>query len=117
MNHLRKLILEAAESLDSVNELEETLKWNEPSYLTKKGSTIRMDWKEKNPNQYALYFKCTSKLVPTFKEIYGDLFTYEGNRAIVFQMDEKIPEKELKNCVSAGLRYHLVKQVPGLDMN
>lgn len=24
-----------------------------------------------------MYFKCTSKLVPTFKEVFGDLFKYE----------------------------------------
>ena len=65
-------------------ELEETLKWGEPSYLVKKGSTIRMDWKVKTPDQYAMYFKCTSKLVPTFRELFGDLFKYEKNRAILF---------------------------------
>ena len=45
---------------DLLKELEETLKWGEPSYLVKKGSTIRMDWKSKAPNQYAMYFKCTN---------------------------------------------------------
>ena len=57
--------------------LEETLKWGEPSYLTKYGSTVRMDWKEKNPEQFAVYFKCTSALVPTFKTIYKDKFKFE----------------------------------------
>ncbi len=116
MNHLRQLILEAAEELEGLQEIEETLKWNEPSYLAKKGSTIRIDWKEKTPDQYAIYFKCTSKLVPTFKEVFGDLFNYEGDRAIIFQLNDPIPKKELKKCISAGLRYHDVKQLPSLGI-
>lgn len=106
---LRSLVLEAAEELDAINEVEETLRWGEPSYLVKKGSTIRMDWKEKAPEQYAIYFKCTSKLVTTFRELYSDTFSFEGNRAIVFQLDDKIPETELKSCIKAALQYHKVK--------
>ena len=49
---------------------EETLKWGEPSYLVKNGSTIRIDWKSKTPDQYAMYFKCTSKLVPVFRSLF-----------------------------------------------
>ena len=116
IQHLRSLILEAASEIDHITKLEETLKWGEPSYLVKKGSTIRIDWKEAKPEQYAMYFKCTSKLVPPFKALYEDVFTFEGNRAIVFQLDEQVPKKELKNCISAGLTYHKVKELPLLGM-
>ena len=108
---LRSLILESAEELEAVSKLEETLKWGEPSYLTKTGSTIRIDWKEKAPDQYAIYFKCTSKLVPSFRTAYEEVFSFEGNRAIVFQMEDKVPEKELKQCIKAGLMYHKVKHL------
>ena len=57
--------------------------WGEPSYLVKGGSTIRMDWKKANPEQYAMYFHCKTKLVDTFKELYQDVFKFEGNRAII----------------------------------
>ncbi len=113
---LRKLVFETAEEIEEITDLEETLKWGEPSYLVKKGSTIRIDWKKKNPEQYAMYFKCTSKLVPSFKTVYGDLFEFEGNRAIVFQLDDRVPEAELKNCIRAGLTYHRVKHLPMLGM-
>jgi len=96
--------------------MEETLKWGEPSYLVKGGSTIRIDWKLKTPNQYAMYFKCTSALVPTFRMVYKGLFTFEGSRAITFQMDERIPKKELKSCIKAALRYHKVKHLPTLGI-
>ncbi|SFB44589.1 DUF1801 domain-containing protein [Algoriphagus aquimarinus] len=115
MLNLRRLVLESAEELN-LPSLEETLKWGEPSYLAKKGSTLRMDWKEKSPDQYAIYFKCTSKLVPTFRFIFDDTFDYEGNRAVVFRLDEEIPEAELKQCIKVALTYHQVKHLPTLGL-
>lgn len=116
MMRLRKLILEVAASTDGIEQLEETLKWGEPSYLTKRGSTIRMDWKSKQPDQYAMYFKCTSRLVPVFKEVYGDVFNFESNRAIVFNLQEKVPLKELRKCIKMALTYHKVKHLPLLGV-
>ena len=111
---LRQLILNTAEEIEGIDELEETLKWGEPSYLAKKGSTIRIDWKPKKPDQYAVYFKCTSKLVTTFKEIYPKEFKYETTRAIYFNLDDKVPEKKLKHCIELALTYHHVKHLPRL---
>ena len=111
LNYLRELILETA-SENAISELEETLKWGEPSYLAKKGSTLRIDWKAKSPNQYAMYFKCTSKLVETFREVFGDTFKYEKNRAILFELEDKVPKKELKECIRLALTYHSVKHLP-----
>jgi len=116
MEALRDLIIKAAGEIDEITQLEETLKWGEPSYISKFGSTIRIDWKSKAPDQYAIYFKCTSKLVPTFKLTYPDIFQYEGNRAIVFKLDEQIPQMELKRCIKAALMYHKVKQLPLLGL-
>lgn len=45
---LRNLIIKTAEDCEKITAVEETLKWGEPSYLTKKGSTIRIDWKAKH---------------------------------------------------------------------
>ena len=112
MQHLRDLVLSVAKEMEEVDQVEETLKWGEPSYLTRYGSTVRMDWKQKNPNRVAIYFKCTSKLVPTFKALYGDKFTYENNRAILFQLSDDIPEVELRHCISMALNYHKVKHLP-----
>lgn len=116
MIYLRELILESAQELEGLTSLEETLKWGEPSYLTKHGSTLRMDWKAKQPDQYAMYFKCTSRLVETFRVVFEQTFQFDGNRAIVFQMDDHIPKNELKECIKATLRYHKVKQLPTLGI-
>jgi len=116
MEHLRSLIFEVANGAEAISKIEETLKWGEPSYLVKNGSTIRIDWKPKNPNQYAMYFKCTSKLVETFKIVFKDTFEYEGQRAIIFKLDDIIPETALKHCIEAALKYHKVKQLPNLGI-
>ena len=114
---LRALVIEAAEELEGISSIEETLKWGEPSYLTKHGSTLRMDWKPKAPNQFAMYFKCTSRLVETFRIVFKNKFAFEGNRAIVFKMEDQIPKHELKECIKATLTYHKVKQLPTLGIS
>lgn len=116
MYYLRELVKETAAEIPEVIELEETLKWGEPSFMTKNGSTLRMDWKEKTPDQYQMYFKCTSRLVETFKLVFGNHFQYEKNRAIVFRIDQKIPMRELKKCVKAALLYHKIKEDLRLGM-
>lgn len=116
LQYLRNLVLETAEEIEGVKEVEETLKWGQPSYLTKLGSTLRMDWSEETPDQYAMYFQCTSRLVPTFREVFGHVLTLERNRAILFQMDEALPEGELKKCIATALTYHKAKHKPMLGL-
>lgn len=107
--NLRGLILETADEINEIDEIEESLKWGEPSYKTNIGSPIRFDWKEKTPGQFALYFNCQSRLVPTFRLVHGDTLDFEGNRAIILQIEEELPETELKECIAAALTYHDVK--------
>ncbi len=108
---IRSLILLVAKE-DDIEKMEETLKWGEPSYITKIGSTVRFDWKKRSPEKYYVYFNCKTNLIDTFKEIYGDTFNYEGNRAIVFNTEDEIPIAELKHCISMSLRYHQIKHLP-----
>ncbi|QQR54552.1 DUF1801 domain-containing protein [Candidatus Peregrinibacteria bacterium] len=105
---LRQLIFDIASKTKGVGDLEETLRWNQPSYLTsqsKSGSIIRID-QMKGTNQYAIYFHCQTSLISTFREIYPQL-RYQGNRAIVFDESEKIPVKELEHCILMALTYNL----------
>lgn len=113
---LRQLLLDAASETEGVGKLEETLKWGEPSYLTKGGSTIRMAWKESEPDQYGVYFNCNTKLIGTFKELYSDIFQFEGARAILFDGNDEVPIDELKHCLSLALTYHKRKHLPMLGI-
>ncbi|NKB76358.1 MAG: DUF1801 domain-containing protein [Gammaproteobacteria bacterium] len=118
---LRRLIFDVASTLDGESQLEETLKWNEPSYLLKGGSAVRIDWKAKSPNQFFIYFNCKTRLVETFREYYGDQLDFDGNRAIVFTNGndasiESIHE-ELRHCIALALRYHSIKHLPMLGVS
>lgn len=106
---LREAIFAVAKE-QNITDLQETLKWGEPSYVTKLGSTVRFDWKKKHPEQFVIYFNCKTSLVDTFKEIYGDSFKFEGNRAIVFNMNDIVPWSALKHCIALSLRYHTLKK-------
>ena len=108
---LREVIYTVATELD-IKDLQETLKWGEPSYINKIGSTVRFDWKQTSPEQFYLYFNCKTTLVETFKEIYGDNLKFEGNRAIVVNINEEVPWNKMKHCISLSLRYHQLKKLP-----
>ena len=106
---LRKLIFETAEATEGVGPVTETLKWGEPAYLTeasKSGTTVRIAWKARSPKQYAMYFHCQTNLVDTFRALFPGEFTYEGNRAIIFEQSEAVPEKPLSHCIAMALTYH-----------
>ena len=114
MLQLRNWVIKCAEELEEIKVLVETLKWGEPSYLVKKGTTLRMDWKEKNPNHIALFFQCTSMMLPTIKRVFGNSLTYEKNRAVIFNLNEELSEKEIKACIEMALTYHKYKHLPFL---
>ena len=110
---LRELILETARETPGVGRLEETLRWNEPAYLTSEtnsGSTIRINRKPDSDTNYSMYFNCKTNLVDTFRTLFPKTFRYRGNREIEFDVDDRIPTKELKLCVAMALTYHLKKR-------
>ncbi|PHS12658.1 MAG: hypothetical protein COA86_18180 [Kangiella sp.] len=120
MLYLRSLIIDTYkqnnEKKKNKNTFQECLKWGEPSYLFKFGSTIRIDWKFKNPKFLNIYFNCQSLLVETFREVYGEELTFEKNRAILINVDKKFPEKILAHCFELTMNYHKIKHLPLLGV-
>jgi hypothetical protein len=110
---LRRLIFETARTTAGVGALHETLKWGQPSYVTaetKSGSTVRIDQVKSSPDRYAIYFHCQTDLVATFRELYPTEFTYGGNRSILLNAKDKVPEPALRHCIALALTYHLNKR-------
>ena len=110
---LRELIFTVAARTPGVGEIEEALKWGQPSYLTtetKSGSTIRLGAIPADPGKYALYCHCQTTLIETFKERYGTIFCYEDNRALVFSQSDRLPIKAVSGCIELALTYHLQKR-------
>ena len=113
---LRRLILETARTTTGVGALQETLKWGQPSYLTtetRSGSTIRIDRIKSATDQYAIYFHCQTDLVETFRELYPRELNCVGNRCIVLNVADALPEPALRHCVALALTYHLNKRKAG----
>jgi len=109
---LRELIFDTARTTTGVGELEETLKWGQPSYLTSEtgsGSTVRIDGIKSDPDQYAIYFHCQTNLVETFRELYPKL-RYGGNRSILLNTADELPKAALRHCVGLALTYHLTRR-------
>ena len=110
---LRELIFRTAGLAEGVGQIEESLRWGEPAYLTaksKSGSTIRIGWKKSSPSQYAMYFHCQTNLVETFRATFPNEFKFKGNRAIVFDQADAVSMDSLAYCVAAALTYHRDKQ-------
>ena len=110
---LRELILDVAASTQGVGEVEETLRWGEPAYLTsatESGTTIRIDWKPRAPAQYAMYFHCQTDLIANLRAAFSETLEFEGNRSIVLHGDAELPVEPLSFCIAAALRYHLDKK-------
>lgn len=123
LEFLRNLILEVAKNTDSVGEIEETLKWGEPAYVTlpcwldtkaggkKKvkasGTTIRIDWKSNTPDQYSIYVNCKTNLIDSYNSLFPDTFNFEGSRALVFELEQELPLEALRICIQMALTYHL----------
>lgn len=110
---LRELVIETANETAGVGKIEETLKWGQPSYITpqtKSGSTIRVAPTAKDSDHdYAMYFICSTTLVESFREMFGDTFIYDGDRALLFKVGDDVPQNELRACIAMALTYHLNK--------
>ncbi len=110
IRELRDTVLDVAKNTPGVGRIEECLKWGQPSFVTvnpKSGSTIRIDAVKDSGTKVAVYFICNTNLVDRFRERYPETFTFEGNRALVFDVDKDLPEAELRHCIAMALTYHL----------
>jgi len=109
---IRRLIYEVAKTTPGVGPLEETLKWNSPSYLTSFfwwGTTIRIDRLQKEAAVYSINVQCQTNLVQPFRKTYGDFFIYDKNRGVLLDVNTRVPVEELRHFIYLALTYHLRK--------
>lgn len=109
--NLRSLIFDIAES-NQLGRVKESLKWNELSYHVRHGSPIRIDWKEKTPEIYSIFFNCNTSLVETFRHLYADDLEFQGKRAINIRLDEDIKKPSLRSAILLALTYKKIKDLP-----
>ena len=111
LSEIRNLIFEIAEE-KNLGVIDESIRWGEPSYSAKGGSPIRIDWKARSPNQISLFVNCKTRLIDTYKALYGNTFTFIGNREVVLPLSKPIPLEELRACILMALQYHKLKSLP-----
>jgi hypothetical protein len=112
LSEIRQLVLRTARETKGVGEVLEALRWGQFSFLTaetESGSTIRIDGRREG-DMLAVYFHCQSGLISHFKELYPKCFTFEGERALLFDARNNLPTAELKHCISLALTHHLRKK-------
>lgn len=108
---LRALIVETASGNAAIGDLEETLKWGQPSYLTvrpRTGTTIRIDQDKSAAGDVALFVNCQSTLVSDWRGLFPEL-TFGGDRSVHFRLDAPLPENELRQMITMALTYHRKK--------
>ena len=89
--------------------LTETLKSGEPAYLTeatKTGSTIRLAWKPKTPEDCLLLVNCRTSLIEQFRAVLPDDIAIEGKRALRIPATGDWPEDAIRACLRLALTYH-----------
>ncbi len=104
----REIIFQTANDSEEIGNIEETLKWGDPSYLTylpKSGTTIRLSRVRADNEKYAISVHCQTSLVPEFKEIYPEL-EYDGNRSLILNINSELPVAKVKHFIFSALTYH-----------
>jgi len=107
---LRDIVLSTAAAHPAIGEIEECLKWGEPAYLPRRartGATVRLGVSPKSPGACAIFVNCQTSLLGTYRELYPDAFTFEGDRALIVPAGVALPVEALAHCVSLALTYHL----------
>ena len=112
----RELVFITAANTPGTGKIEETLRWQQPSYITAEtgsGSTIRIDGVKGSQSAVAIFFHCQSGLVANFRDLYGEKFTYGGLRCLVFEKDKEVDETALRHCLALALTHHSRKRKRG----
>lgn len=56
-----------------------------------------------------MYVHCQTNLVEQYRLRHGDALEFEGDRAVLFAVDQPLPERALRDCIELALTYHTRK--------
>ncbi|MEP1444972.1 MAG: DUF1801 domain-containing protein [Paraglaciecola sp.] len=104
---IRQWIFEVAANTEKIGQVEECLKWGEPSYVThtpKSGTTLRLSQLKSNPYEYGLFVHCQTSLIEEFRLVYPEL-KYDKNRGVIFDSREQVQTDVVKQFIYLALSY------------
>lgn len=84
---MRAYIFSIAENM-GLDTIEESLKWNQPSYLCKSGTAVRI---AEQGGHMGYFVSCQTSIIETLKETYPDS-NYDKTRGLLIDVDAPIPE-------------------------
>ena len=99
---LRALIFELAEQTPNCSPVEESLKWGQPSYRVAKGTPLRLGVASSGAT--AVFAHCQTQVIPEFRAVFPNDFTYDGNRAVHLSPGP-LPLALLRLLIKAALTY------------
>ncbi|GGA30547.1 DUF1801 domain-containing protein [Neptunicoccus cionae] len=99
---VRRLIFDSAVAVEA-GAVTETLRWGQPAYLVKRGSSLRLGVGK--TGQAAIFAHCQSSIIGSFATAFGGDFALDGNRAVY--LDRVGPEEleKLRFLILHGLQY------------
>lgn len=109
---VREIVLKTAAQNKEIGELDEVLRWGQPTFLTRKtksGTMIRIDQIKNEDHKIGIFFHCQSRVIEMIKLKYGDKLDYDGNRGVLFDTSKRLPKRVIKDCAFLALRYNLIK--------
>jgi hypothetical protein len=105
---IRHWIFEIAKNSNEIGQIEECLKWGEPSYVShtpKSGTTLRLSKPKFSESEYGLFVHCQTSLIEEFRVVYPD-FKYDKNRGMLFDSFAPIQTAAIKQFIYLALSYH-----------
>lgn len=108
LHDLRALIHDVAATSDGCGSLTENLKWGQPSFEAvrpKSGTPLRIGVPK--TGGVALYAHCQTTVISRARDIFSDVFSFDGNRAILLPVTGDWPEGPLRQVIRSALTYRL----------
>lgn len=105
ITRLRRMIYEVAASDPKIGPVQETVKWGQPAYLARKGTTLRLG--QPKGGGFGLYVHCQSRVIPEFRDLFPDHDRFDGTRGVVFRAADEICSERHGWLIHRALGYHL----------
>ncbi len=103
------MIFEVQAETPEAGEIEESLKWGQPSYTTKPKTGTPMRLAATKTGDVGIFVHCQSQVIPEFEATYPGVFKLDGNRGVLLPPEGALAEDELKIFIARALTYHVSK--------
>lgn len=100
---LRRLILDVAAQDATLGPVTESLKWGQPSYVTRNGTPLRLGLSK--GNDPAVFAHCQTTVIGDFQKLFGGDFDFDKNRAVIVR-DVSGSADPLRLLIRQAFTYH-----------